>query len=83
MSQKDLEDALAMWNKRKSGVVADYFQAPPKLPEFMEKIGDRNDKDATLKSEYADLQTHHVEAINELEKTRALLRVQVSQMQMT
>ncbi len=66
-----------MWNKKKTGVVVDYFQAAPKLPEFIEKIGDRNDKDATLKSEYADLQTHHVEAINELEKTRALLRVQV------
>jgi len=77
VSLHELEDALALWNKRKSGTVSDHFQGPPKLPEFMERIGDKSDKDVSLKSDFAELQTHHVEAINELEKTRALLRVQV------
>ena len=46
-------------------------------PSFLEQLNNRDEGEATLRSELSELQTHHVEAVNELEKTRTLLRVQV------
>ena len=57
-----------------------------KLPSFLEEadIGGRNKKSSVegeaakdLKTELSELQVQFVDAINELEKTRSLLRVQV------
>ena len=49
----------------------------PLAPSFLEQLNNRGEGEATLRSELSELQTHHVEAVNELEKTRMLLRVQV------
>ena len=55
------------------------------FPDFLETTGEGGDGDAeenntikNLRSELSQIQTHHVEAVNELEKTRSLLRVQAT-----
>jgi hypothetical protein len=47
------------------------------VPAFLEQLSNRDEGEANLRSELSELQAHHVEAVNELEKTRTLLRVQV------
>ncbi len=47
------------------------------MPAFLEQLNNRDEGEANLRSELSELQAHHVEAVNELEKTRTLLRVQV------
>ena len=55
------------------------------LPEFLESTADddpskdgRSDAVKSLQSELSQVQAYHVEAVNELEKTRSLLRVQAN-----
>lgn len=51
--------------------------------DFLESSGDgkreiKEDEIKQLRSELSQIQAHHVEAVNELEKTRSLLRVQAN-----
>ena len=55
-------------------------------PDFLETADENGEPNPTgennilrnLRSELSQIQTHHVEAVNELEKTRSLLRVQAT-----
>ena len=77
---KDLEEALLMLRNRKD------LMTSAKLPSFLEDAGatgESNKKSAVegedardLRTELSELQVQFVDAINELEKTRSLLRVQ-------
>ena len=74
---RDLEEALLMLRNRKD------LATSAKLPSFLEetdgqKKSTEEGSDAKdLKTELSELQVQFVDAINELEKTRSLLRVQV------
>ena len=76
VSQEDLEEALALIKqKKKSAENGGEFEA--KGPSFLESLdGSKSDVQADMKAELAELQVHHVEAVNELEKTRSLLKAQ-------
>ena len=77
---KDLEEALLMLRNRKD------LMTSAKLPSFLEDAGatgESNKKSTVegedardLRTELSELQVQFVDAINELEKTRSLLRVQ-------
>ena len=77
---KDLEEALLMLRNRKD------LMTSAKLPSFLEDAGASNEsnkksavegEDAKdLRTELSELQVQFVDAVNELEKTRSLLRVQ-------
>ena len=69
---KDLEEALFHLKQRK-----DIIPSPRKiLPSFMDKLQGNDDDD--VKKELAELQVQHIEAVNEIDKTRNLLRVQIN-----
>ena len=58
---------------------------PTSFPDFLEATGngesnnpEENTAVKSLRCELSQIQTHHVEAVNELEKTRSLLRVQAT-----
>ena len=69
---KDLEEAL-IYLKQKRDVVP----SPRKvLPSFIDQLNGNNDDDT--KKELSELQVQYIESINEIEKTRNLLRVQIN-----
>jgi len=70
VDMKELEDAL-IYLKQK----VDPPSPKKELPSFLDQL-DTDDQD--LKTELSELQVQHIEAINELEKTRNLLRVQIN-----
>ena len=80
MDAADLEQAL-LNVKRGSGTSP---RLGDSVPDFLETSKDHhhelNESEVTkqLRSELSQIQAHHVEAINELEKTRSLLRVQAN-----
>lgn len=75
---KDLEEALLMLRNRKD------LMTSAKLPSFLEEADGESKKKSSvegeggreLRTELSELQVQFVDAINELEKTRSLLRVQ-------
>ena len=69
---KDLEEALFHLKQKK-----DILPSPRRiLPSFMDKLQGNDDDD--MKKELAELQVQHIEAVNEIDKTRNLLRVQIN-----
>ena len=68
---KELEDALIYLKQKK-----DIIPSPRKvLPSFIDQL---NGNDDDVKKELSELQVQYVEAVNEIEKTRNLLRVQIN-----
>ena len=65
INSKELEEALLFLRHKKD--------SSKSIPSFLDEIENGN-KD--LKLELSELQVHYIESINELEKTRSLLRVQ-------
>ena len=72
VDMKELEEALFHLKQRK-----DIIPSPRKiLPSFMDKLQGNDEDD--VKKELAELQVQHIEAVNEIDKTRNLLRVQIN-----
>ena len=72
VDQKELEEALMYLKEKK-----DLQPSPRKpLPSFIDQINGNHDDDA--RKELSELQVHFIEATNEIEKMRNLLRVQVN-----
>ena len=68
---KELEEALIHLRQKK-----DIVPSPRKvLPSFIDQL---NGNDDDVKKELSELQVQYIESINEIEKTRNLLRVQIN-----
>ena len=65
VDEKDLEEALLFLKQKKESF--------KETPSFLDRL-DTDDQE--IKVELSELQVQHVDAINELEKTRGLLRIQ-------
>ena len=82
----DLEQALLSIKQRPTSGSGSSSQPSRSVPlDFLESSGDdgkrgeiKEDEIKQLRSELSQIQAHHVEAVNELEKTRSLLRVQAN-----
>ena len=68
IDMKDLEEALLLLRHKK-----DSDSNVKSIPSFLDEVENGN-KD--LKAELSEIKVQYVDAINELEKTRSLLRVQ-------
>ncbi len=81
----ELEEAL-LYLRQKSGGGSLPGGGGSNYPEFLESNVTSSDSNANgdndhvkqLRSDLSQVQAHHVEAVNELEKTRSLLRVQAN-----
>ena len=74
VSSKDLEEALLILRNKQIPTMSDGGGSVD-MPSFLSKTS-HDDHDADLKTELSELQVRHVEAVNELEKTRSLLKAQ-------
>ena len=74
VSSKDLEEALLILRNKQIPTMSEGGGSID-MPSFLSKTS-QDDHDADLKTELSELQVRHVEAVNELEKTRSLLKAQ-------
>ena len=72
VSSNDLEEALLLLRNKQGTSLS---ESKSGMPSFLDKIV-QEDQQADVKTELSELQVRHVEAVNELEKTRSLLKAQ-------
>ena len=77
ISSKDLEEALLLMRNKQVPSISGSMGTNSDMPSFLAKTT-HDDHDADIKAELSELQVRHVEAVNELEKTRSLLKAQAS-----
>ena len=76
ISANELEEALVLL-RNKQGLGLSGVGGGSDLPSFLDKINQDSDQQSSdTKAELSELQVRHVEAVNELEKTRSLLKAQ-------
>ena len=75
ISSKDLEEALLLLRNKQVPSISGRIGTNSDMPSFLAKTT-QDDHDADVKAELSELQVRHVEAVNELEKTRSLLKAQ-------
>ena len=74
VSSKDLEEALLILRNKQIPMMGD-GGTNVDMPSFLARTA-QDDHEADAKTELSELQVRHVEAVNELEKTRSLLKAQ-------
>ena len=75
VSSKDLEEALILVRNKQLPSLGGDGRGSSDVPSFLVNTK-QDDNDEDLKTELSELQVRHVEAVNELEKTRSLLKAQ-------
>ena len=75
VSSKDLEEALLLLRNKQIPSIGGGPGSISEVPSFLANTN-QDEHDADTKAELSELQVRHVEAVNELEKTRSLLKAQ-------
>ena len=75
VSSNDLEEALLLLRNKQNLAFGGGTGATSGVPSFLDNTN-QDDHQVDIKSELSELQVRHVEAVNELEKTRSLLKAQ-------